>query len=131
MTDSTKKFAPETGEAIARLNALARDCAKGGWDGCDARPIGPEAVARAEMFVQLLPPGFPVPEFAPEPDGSVSLDWIRSRDRLFSLSVGDSDQLAYAWLDGDEKGHGVESFVGQSVPERLLVLIETVTDRDE
>ena len=61
-----------------------------------------------------------LPEFAPEPDGSISLDWIQSRARLYSLSIGHSNRLAYAWLDGADKGHGVVHFDGQNVPPRVL-----------
>ena len=59
-------------------------------------------------------------EFAPEPDGSISLDWIRSRSNFFSVSVGASDRLAYAWLDGTDRGHAVARFDGDSVPSRIL-----------
>jgi hypothetical protein len=74
----------------------------------------------AKRFVRSLPDGVSLPEFAPEPDGSISLDWIQSRARLYSLSIGHSNRLAYAWLDGADKGHGVVHFDGQNVPPRVL-----------
>src|SRR6266550_5433638 len=91
-----------------------------GWDGADAAAIDPLAVLMARRFLRLLPEGVPLPEFAPEPDGSISLDWIRSRNRLFSLSIGRSNRLAYAWLDGADKGHGVVHFDDCNVPELIL-----------
>ena len=39
-------------------------------------------------FIRALLDDLPLPEFAPEPDGSISPDWIQSRNRLFSISVG-------------------------------------------
>ena len=111
---------------ISRLRALANDCAEQGWDGHQACAIDPGALQNAEDFVRALPEGFPAPEFAPEPDGSISLDWIQSRRRLFSLSVGSSNRLAYAWLDGADKGHGVARFDGFSVPSRVLSGIQSI-----
>ena len=110
----------EKSAAISQLRTLANECADQDWDGYDARAIDPQAVAVAESFLRALPRGVALPEFAPEPDGSVSLDWIHSRNRLFSMSVGDGYRLAYAWLDGTDKGHGVASFDGAVIPPRIL-----------
>jgi hypothetical protein len=106
--------------ALSQLAALAAECADPGWDGESAAAIDPVAVLWAKRFVRALPDGMPLPEFAPEPDGSISLDWIASRNRLFSLSVGHNGRLAFAWLDGSDSGHGVARFDGQSVPQRVL-----------
>jgi hypothetical protein len=84
------------------------------------------ALQNAEMFLRALPEDLPTPEFAPEPDGSISLDWIHTRHRLFSLGVGPNDRLAYAWLDGTDKGHGVARFDGLSVPQRVLAGIQFI-----
>lgn len=112
--------------AISQLTALANECAQEGWDGNDATAISSLAVSKATAFVRALPDDVPLPEFAPEPDGSVSLDWIQSRTRLFSLSVGTSDRLAYAWLDGADKGHAVARFDGESIPSRVLEGIKAI-----
>ncbi len=106
--------------AIAQLKSMASDCAEQGWDGYAAAPISSVALRNAEDFVRALPDDLPLPEFAPEPDGSISLDWIRSRHRLLSLSVGVSNRLAFAWLDGSDKGHGVVRFYGFNIPYRVL-----------
>lgn len=112
--------------AISQLSALADECAEEGWDGAQACAMSSLAVFKATAFVRALPDGIPLPEFAPEPDGSVSLDWIQSRTRLFSLSVGTSDRLAYAWLDGADKGHGVARFDGATIPPRILEGIKAI-----
>jgi hypothetical protein len=75
---------------------------------------------RAESFVRALPEGLPLPEVAREPDGGISLDWIRSRDRMFSVSVTTTDRLAFAWLDGVDRGHGVARFDGGRLPRPIL-----------
>lgn len=110
----------EKASALSQLAALATECAEQGWDGKDAIAIDPIAIRLAERFVRLLPNGISLPEFAPEPDGSISLDWIQSRNRLLSVSVGRSNRLAYAWLDGTDKGHAVAHFDGHNIPPLVL-----------
>src|SRR6187431_703307 len=89
---------------ISQLYSLAAECARRAWDGNDARCIDRCTMATAADFIRALPDVVPLPEFAPEPDGSISLDRIESRDRLFSLSIGASNGLAYAWIDGADRG---------------------------
>jgi hypothetical protein len=110
----------EKSVAISQIVALADECAEAGWDGDEAAPIDPIAVLTAVEFIRAMPDDLPLPEVAPEPDGSISLDWIQSRNRLFSLSVGSTNRLAYAWLDGSDKGHGVARFDGERIPSRVI-----------
>lgn len=106
--------------AISQIHALANECSDSGWDGDNAAAIHPRAVLIAEAFVRAIPDCIALPEVAPEPDGCLSLDWIQSRNRFFTLSVGVSNRLAYAWLDGADKGNGVARFDGEGIPTRVL-----------
>lgn len=115
--------------AIAQVWALANECAQTDWNGEGALPVSQPAVFQAIAFIRALPDAMQLPEFAPEPDGSISLDWIQSRNRLFSLSVGASNRLPFAWLDGTDKGHSVVHFDGEVVPERILKEIMAITNR--
>ncbi len=112
--------------AISQITVLANECAETGWDGNDAAPIDWVAVRTAVQCIRVLPDNLPLPEFAPEPDGSISLDWIQSRHRLFSLSVGATNRLAYAWVDGTDRGHGVARFDGESIPSRIVAGIREI-----
>ena len=111
---------------ISKLRAMEIECADEGWDGNGAYPINLLALQNAENFIRVLPEAVPLPEYAPEPDGSISLDWIVSRHRLFSVSIGAGNRLAYAWLDGSDTGHGVAHFDGLTVPERVLDGIQSI-----
>lgn len=128
-TERSMALFGEKAAALSQLAALAIECAENGWDGDAAVGIDPIAVRAAERFIRALPEDRPLPEFAPDPDGSISLDWIAARNRLFSLSIGGNDRLAYAWLDGTDKGHGVARFDGQNVPPRVLEGIESIVGR--
>lgn len=112
--------------AISQLCALANECSKPGWDGENANPIDQQAVFNAVEFIRVLPDRIPLPEFTPEPDGAISLDWIKSRNRLLSLSVGTNNRLAYAWLDGSDIGHAVARFQEGRVPLRVIEGIAAV-----
>lgn len=113
-------------DAISQLRAIANECSESGWDGADACAIDDLALRNAENFLRALPDNIPLPEFAPEPDGAISLDWIQSRYRLFSLSIGSNNRLAYAWLDGADKGHGVARFDERTIPARVLGGIQSI-----
>ena len=106
--------------AIAQLKNLADECADSDWDGAGADPVDAATVQNVENFLRALPDTIPMPEFAPDPDGSVSLDWIVSRHQMFSLSIGPTNRLAYAWLDGTDKGHAVAYFDEHNIPVRIL-----------
>jgi hypothetical protein len=118
-------FGPKAA-AISQIWALVDECAEMGWNGEEAEPILEIAAELAADFIRALPEHLPLPEFAPEPDGSISLDWIQSRHRLFSLSVGASSRLAYAWLDGTDRGHAVARFDGETVPPGIIEGIKRV-----
>ena len=118
-------FGPKAA-AISGLRALANDCGQPSWDGGDSLALNPIAVLNAENLIRALPDNTPLPDLAPEPDGSISLDWAQGLKRIFTLSVGATDRLAFAWLDGSDKGHGVARFNGQAIPPRVLEGIESI-----
>lgn len=114
-------------EADSKLRALFHECSEANWDGYDAEPVSPLAANLAEEFILSLPDDIPLPELSAEPDGSISLDWIISRQCLYSLSLGTNQYLAYAWLDGTDRGHAVAEFDRVKVPARVLEGIRGVT----
>jgi hypothetical protein len=107
------------GAALAKLLELQSECA-------DSTPLNPIALLNAGALIRALPDTIAMPEFASEPDGSIALDWIASKTRFLTVSVGDSSRLAYAWLDGTEKGHAVALFDGAKVPDRIAVQIRYI-----
>lgn len=88
-----------------------------------------DAVQNAVRVISALPDMLPLPEIGIDPDGAISLDWMPTRFRMFSISVSDSERLAYAWLNGTDRGHGVVRLEGGQLPRSLwLQLAETVGD---
>lgn len=105
-------------DSISQIWALVTESREGGGD--DADPISDGAAEQAADFIRALPEDVPLPEFAWEPEGSISLDWIRGRHRVFSLGIGESPYLPYAWVDGTDRGYAVAFFDGEAVPPRIL-----------
>lgn len=107
-------------DAIAAIWSVAAEAAEDDWNGEGALAIDPMTAGNAVAFLDTLPPFARLPEISAEPSGALSLDWIHSRTKMFSVSVGRSRSLALAWLDGTAHGYGVVSFDGEDVPPRIL-----------
>lgn len=115
--------------ALSQLASIASECSEPGWDGYSADAISRGTIILASTFVRALPDDAMTFELAPEPDGSISIDWTQSRNRVLSLSIGRNHRLAYAWLDGSEKGHAVANFDGKTVPPRVLEAIRSIVGK--
>ena len=89
--------------------------------------LDPDAVKRAGDFVSELPETVPLPEFAADPDGSVSLDWIQSNTRRLTVSMNKTGGLPFAWMKDDQRQNGVIEFSKGEPPERLLRLISQIS----
>lgn len=117
---------------ISALLNLSQSHAEMGWDGDDAAPVDGGAIALAAAFIRALPDDCNMPEVGVDPDGAVALDWMPSRRRMLSISfAGDSDRLAYAWIDGTDRGNAVAKFDRDLVPGRVLDAIRSITTTSE
>lgn len=105
---------------ISEINRLAGETSEFDWDGQGASPINLIAQQNSIGFIRALPDGIPMPEIAIEPDGFISMDWIKSRQSMFTLSIGHNDRIAFAWIDGTDSGHAVARFDQRIVPTRIL-----------
>jgi hypothetical protein len=115
---------------ISALWDLAQSHAGSGWDGGEALPVDREAISLAVAFVRAMPDDCLMPDVAVDPDGAVALDWMITRHRMLSISfAGDSDRLAYAWVDGTDRGNAVARFDRNTVPRRLLQAIQALSDQ--
>jgi hypothetical protein len=105
------------------LTALEGDCLLSNWDGYGSKPVSLRALRRAEDLIASFPDDVPLPECSIEPDGCVSLDWMPARYRTFTVSIGESDRLPYAWVDGTDRGHAVARLAEGQLPSRILTEI--------
>jgi len=113
-------------QLLSDLQGLATECAEDDWDGYGAEAVSESVLIRAEAFIRALPENIPTPELSAEPDGEISFDWLPSRTKTFSLSVNAGNRVAYAWIDGANRGHAAELFDGRMLPVRALEELQRV-----
>ncbi|MEI6605536.1 MAG: hypothetical protein WCP35_09520 [Verrucomicrobiota bacterium] len=112
---------------LSELVDLVDEHGHPGWDGAEAPAVSSLAIAKARALILALPESLPSPELAVEPDdGAISLEWYGGPSRIFSVSVGLSDRLACAGMDGTDSWHGVTRFNGCGVPDFVLQSIRRV-----
>ncbi len=114
-------------QLISDLREIAAECANDDWDGYGAEAINDAVVFRAEAVIRALPEALPNPEISAEPDGDISFDWTPSRTRTFTLSVNAGTRLAYAWIDGANRGNAAEAFERGTLPKRLVNELQQIT----
>lgn len=112
--------------ALTELASVASECSVENWDGYGALPVDRSTLELAAELIRSLPDRLPTPEFAIEPDGSVSMDWLPTPHRTFTLSVGKTARIPYAWVDGTDHGHGVVRFSDGRIPARLIGEIQRI-----
>lgn len=115
---------------ISDLRELAAECAVEDWDGYGALAVSRAVLLRAEAFIRSLPGSIPVPELSAEADGQISFDWLPSPTRTFTISVNAGNRLAYAWIDGANRGNAAEVFDNGILPARLLRELQQITSND-
>lgn len=109
---------------LESLNEAASEALEPDWDGNDAEPVNPGAFLKAEHFIRALPDYLPDPEISIDPDGDVSFEWIPSKTKYFTVTTNNTDRLAYAWIDGTDRGHAVANMQSPVIPDRLIRELE-------
>lgn len=91
----------------------------------DPEQLLPSALTTARVFdfLYVLPRGTALPEATLDPDGEVGLDWMISKNRILSVSIGESNRISYAWHDGTDRGHAAVTFDGRKLPSHLMTLL--------
>lgn len=114
---------------VSRLWETAEECGEPDWNGYVAAPLSLAAVGQAEEFIRSWPLENDLPDCAPEPDGSVNLEWVYSKNRRVTVSLDGSPRLAFAWLDGSSKGRGVSVFQNGEIPRGMIDLVRSLSER--
>ena len=115
---------------ITAFKAAAQECAEENWDGYGAVPVPAAVVQKVIDLIASLPEGLTLPEASCEPDGEVALDWAPMPQRTISISLGDTERLSYAWMDGSDRGHAVAKLVSGNFPARILDEIRRITNHE-
>lgn len=122
---SESLFGPKA-QVLSRLTLTVRDL----YVDDDQDAVLPGAFRNASLLLVALPDDLPLPEIGIDPDGAISLTWLMSRSRMFSVSVNRSERMAYAWLDGSDRGHAVDRFRPPAVPPVFLSTLRLIVAND-
>jgi hypothetical protein len=113
--------------SLEELRGVLRDCGLSDWDGYEAESVSLESYERAKRVILSLPFDVSQPEISADPNGEISLEWYRSPSRVFSVSVGSSNELNYAGLFGASRAYGTEVFHDEIPPVVLSHIKRTLS----
>lgn len=99
------------------------------WDGYGAVAADRDSYFRARELLGLLPDSMPVPEFSVDPDGEISIEWVLSKSRLVTISVGSDGTLTYIGFLGSARMKGAERF-DQEIPRAVMAVLERIIPRN-
>ena len=108
--DATVSLGNVRQAASRRLYEIREECGRSDWDGYGARAVSFRTYEKAKQFIGALPWGVAVPEISADPDGEISFEWYSAPSKVFSVSIGPTNELSYAGLFGASRTHGTEIF---------------------
>jgi hypothetical protein len=109
-------------ECIAEI---LKECCAPNWDGYDAKPITAQASESARAFLERLPAYLPPADVTPGPDGLLSVEWYRMKERTISITVDITGYVHFAAMLGDGRLSGTFP-VRDVIPSILLAIIREV-----
>lgn len=118
---------PPRDAVLAELERIYSECRNEGWDGYSAQPLSAGAYHAALRFIWAIPAAFPMPDIAPEPDGSISLEWESGRWSALVLSIGEDSRVAYAAILGKDKREKGSEVFDDVIPQEILSILWKVT----
>ena len=121
----TISFGDRLSQIIEGLIKARVDFSEDDWDGYGAKRIEERSFKNALSFALSLPTNIPPPEIDVEPKGRVLFTWGKGKRQLFSVIVGNMNELSYAGLFGATKTYGVE-YLNDRTPDIILDNIDRV-----
>lgn len=99
-------------DARQSLKALSIEHSIDNWDGEGAIAISSEAYMQAINFIELLSDQkLPMPQFEPEVDGAIELEWYKNPSFIFTVSISGNQILGYSGYFGKSRRmYGTEPF---------------------
>jgi hypothetical protein len=112
-------------EIVRRCVSIFYSTREQGWDGYDALPVKFRTYINSLIFLSLLPEYLPLPELSADPDGAISMEWYRTPEWIFSISIDENGKIDYAGLFADKK-ISVSSYFVSEVDNDIIEYIKRV-----
>ena len=121
----TISFGDKLSHILEEMIRIKKEYAKQNWDGYGAERIDIQSYENALHFAMSLPSDIPSPEVDVIPNGKVLFTWSEGKRKLFSIIIGNMNELSYAGLYGATNTYGVE-FFSDGISETILRNIRKV-----
>ncbi len=110
-TPSTR-YNTERGDLKHEVDDLLESAGEENWDGEGALALTPNTVAIAQKLIDEFPGYVDNPDVAATPHGEIDFDWVIGQDTMLTVSVGPSNQIAFAGIFHTTRLHGSEDWGG-------------------
>ncbi|MBI2869261.1 MAG: hypothetical protein HYX96_05495 [Chloroflexi bacterium] len=131
-TDELKQSFAQTvtfGEHLSTITEgllqVRKEYSKDDWDGYGAKRVDEQSLKNALRFALTLPASVPEPKVDVIPSGEVVFTWEHGKRQLFSVIIGERNDLSYAGLYGATKAYGVE-YYDEGIPESIIANVKRV-----
>jgi hypothetical protein len=106
------------------LADILQECSSQGWDGYDAKPIDRDSVRLVCEFLEMLPADISYPELCAEPNGDLTMIWIK---RGYHLVIGIDSSGMIAWGGTSPRGriYGDAKFENE-IPDEVIDILHSV-----
>lgn len=121
----TISFGDKLSHIIEELIRVKHEYSRENWDGYGAKSIDILSYDNALSFALSIPTNIPSPEVDVIPTGKVVFTWSEGKRKLFSVIIGNLNELSYAGLYGAISTYGVE-FFSDGMPETIVKNISRV-----
>lgn len=121
----TISFGERLSQILEALLVVRQEYSKDNWDGYGARAISKASFRNALRVALSLSTDVSIPEVDVMPSGQVAFIWSEGKRRVFSVVIGNRNELSYAGLFGVTKTYGIEYF-GDGIPNTILDNINRV-----
>ena len=124
MVESLKR--PDIEEAKEALQDIYQEAIAPGWAGPGSNAVHPLTLDMAQRFLDALPLSMPAPEVNADPDGEISFDWDRGRDRLLAVSISLSGRLSFIYRHRSVRLRDTLWFMDDQLPDELVGLYQNL-----
>lgn len=106
------------------IEDILLECSGQDWDGYGAKPVSQDSVCLVRKFLKMLPDDISYPNLEPEPNGALSMTWIK---RGYHLGISIDEKKQIFW--GSTSPHGYiygDAKFAEEIPEEVMTILYTI-----